>query len=78
MGQIFPMAYCLLANKMAPSYQVIFDILVSKMEGAPWIQKFRCDLEKTLALEFMKKFPNAHVETCMFHFAQANWRKIQS
>ena len=48
------------------------------MEEAPWTQKFRCDLEKAPALEFMKKFPNAHVETCMFQLAQANWRKTQS
>ena len=31
------------------------------------------------AIEALKtNFPNANIKNCFFHFAQANWRKIQS
>ena len=77
MGRVLPLVYCLLSNKTSDSYKQIFEVLNDKMGGNTAVQKFRPDFEKAPILEFLNMHPNGAVELCFFHFAQANWRKVQ-
>ena len=47
------------------------------MDGNAAVQRFRLDFEKAPILEFLNMYPTGAVELCFFHFAQANWRKVQ-
>lgn len=77
MGKVLPMVYCLMSNKTADSYRKVFNILNTNMANGALVNKFRADLEKAPIMQFLDVFPNSEVETCFFHFAQANWRQIQ-
>ena len=76
MGRILPMVYCLLSYKTSGSYRQVFEALETSMGGTA-VQKFGHDFEKAPILEFLNVHADAEKEACFFHFAQANWRKVQ-
>ena len=72
-----PLVYCLMRNKTKEKYEELFAAL-KNLNAMLDPHEITTDFE-IAAIEALKSsFPNANIKGCFFHFAQANWRKIQS
>ena len=72
-----PLVYCLMRNKTKEKYEELFAAL-KNLNAMLDPHGVTIDFE-IAAMEALKSsFPNANIKGCFFHFAQANWRKIQS
>ena len=72
-----PLVYCLIRNKTKEKYEELFAAL-KNMNAMLDPHEVTIDFE-IAAIEALKSsFPNANIKGCFFHFAQANWWKIQS
>ncbi len=75
-AQSFPLGYFLLQRKTEAQYSRALEQL--KQENVcleP--REILVDFELASINAFKKSFPSAAIKGCFFHFAQANWRKIQ-
>ena len=72
-----PLVSCLMRSKTKEKYEELFAAL-KNLNAMLDPQEVTIDF-KIAAIEALKSsFPNAKIKGCFFHFAQANWRKIQS
>ena len=72
-----PLVYCLMKNKSREKYEEVFSAL-KNWNAMLSPHEIIIDF-KIAATEALKSnSQNANVESCFFHFAQANWKKIQS
>lgn len=78
-GHTFPMAYCLLPGKQRQTYNRTFlhlkDVaLVLGYTLDPFVTI--SDFEISMIQAATINFPNAHHQSCYYHFMQAIWRKV--
>ena len=79
MGQLLPLAYCLLTRKTRLIYAEMFSALkfhANKRSICLSVSELRVDFEDACIKAFTDVFPAAIVECCFFHLSQAHWRKI--
>ncbi|XP_053400166.1 uncharacterized protein LOC123539956 [Mercenaria mercenaria] len=79
MGQLLPLAYCLLTRKTRAIYTQMFLSLKDQAEKRGFsvcVTRLRVDFEDACIKAFTDVFPEARVECCFFHLCQAHWRKI--
>ena len=79
LNQVLPLAYCLLTKKSRSIYREMFTAIKSQAESRSIpisVDNFRIDFELACIRSFEDVFPEAQVECCFFHLAQAHWRKI--
>ena len=77
--QTLPLVYCLLTKKSYNIYLEMFTALKTQAERRDIniaVKSFRIDFEVACIKGFKEIFPDAQVECCFFHLAQAHWRKI--
>jgi transposase-like protein len=81
MGAVVPTAFCLLPDKTESTYITVFEELKEMMSARFYESKlhtFRSDFEKATMNAITQVFPGTKLEGCFFHFAQANYRRINS
>lgn len=79
LGKVFPLVYCLLANKQQQTYRRMLNSI--KEEGEK--RRLSLKLEEAIldfelgAINAVKDvFPASNIKGCFFHFAQCVWRKV--
>ena len=76
-GQLLPLVYCLLTNKTTATYTAVFSLIKESLPLPPRLIHFRSDYENATMNAMINVFPHVKLEGCLFHFSQANWRKIE-
>lgn len=76
-GEYIPLIYCLMPSKSFNAYLSFLKILSEKYDlKAP--DYLILDFEAASFNSFKTIFPRTKIYTCLFHFSQIIWRKIQS
>ena len=65
-SKFVPIVFCLLPNKRASTYQVVFETLKRYVKKGP--ETFMIDFEIGVKTEFEKQFPETDVRGCYFYF----------
>jgi hypothetical protein len=79
-GQIMPLAFGLLSKKSRRAYDHFFEGIRDAAEQRNLelnLLTFRSDFERAAMDSAFVTYDLTSVEGCFFHFAQANWRKVQ-
>ena len=80
-GQILLLVYALSPSKSKRCYQFMClklrDLMLEKGLN-PGLKMYRSDLEMAPIEAVLSVFTPESVSTCLFHLAQAHWRKIQN
>ena len=72
-----PRVYVIMRHKDVQSYSAVYEFLKQYRNDLD-PQSFMIDFEQAAITAIRHHFPNAHVQGCLFHFAQCLWRKIQA
>ncbi|KAF7685675.1 hypothetical protein CDIK_3576 [Cucumispora dikerogammari] len=72
-----PLIFCLMPSKTIDMYNIFLSILRYEL-NVTGPDTLITDFEIAPYISFNQTFPNTTIFTCLFHFSQIIWRKIQS
>ena len=75
-SKFVPIVFCLLPNKRASTYQLVFETLKRYVKKGP--ETFMIDFEIGVKTEFEKQFPETEVRGCYFHFVYNVLKQVKN
>lgn len=76
-GDYIPLVFCLMPSKSTKTYDHFFKILSEKYM-VKWPDYLIIDFELATFISFSKIFPLTNINTCLFHFGQILWKRLQT